>query len=105
MGFEEKIAQLKQISEIAALAGLKGEISDDGFAFMLGFEMDGGRSQVVRALFREMGFRGTEHEARTRMVLTYESCEPMVYPRRSRAERERLLVERHRVLVAGSTQG
>jgi hypothetical protein len=48
MGFEEKIAQLKQISEIAALAGLKGEVSDDGFAFMLGFEMDGGRSQVVR---------------------------------------------------------
>ena len=48
MGFEEKLAQLKQISEIAALAGLKGEISEDGFAYMLGFELDGGRSQVVR---------------------------------------------------------
>jgi hypothetical protein len=48
MGFEERLAQLKQVSEIAALAGLNGEMSDDGAAFMLGFEMDGGRSQVVR---------------------------------------------------------
>ena len=48
MGYEENLAQLKQISEVAALAGLKGEISDDGSAFMLGFELNGGRSQVVR---------------------------------------------------------
>ena len=47
MKVEERLALLKQLESIAALAGLKGVISDDGEFFIMGFEVGDGRSQRV----------------------------------------------------------
>lgn len=47
MKFEEKIARLKQIESVAALAGINGVISDDGEMFVLGFDQGEGRHQRV----------------------------------------------------------
>ena len=47
MKVEERLALLKQLESVAALAGLKGVISDDGEFFLTGFEVGDGRSQRV----------------------------------------------------------
>jgi hypothetical protein len=47
MKVEERLALLKQLESVAALAGLKGVISDDGQFFLMGFEVGDGRSQRV----------------------------------------------------------
>jgi hypothetical protein len=47
MKVEERLALLKQLESVAALAGLKGVISDDGEFFLMGFEVGDGRSQRV----------------------------------------------------------
>jgi hypothetical protein len=61
---------------------------------------DAHRYEVVRRLFAELGFAAEESEVRTRMFLCNESCERFVFPRTSRADRERYLLERHRVYCA-----
>ncbi|MFM8891244.1 MAG: hypothetical protein ACKOTB_06400 [Planctomycetia bacterium] len=47
MKAEERLSLLKQVESVAALAGLKGEISDDGQCFVMGFDQGEGRSQRV----------------------------------------------------------
>jgi len=48
MSIQERLDQLKTISEVAALAGLRGQIDDESQAFVLGFQLNDGRSQMVR---------------------------------------------------------
>ena len=47
MNVEERLEILKQIGNVAALAGLKGGVDDQGKHFMMGFSLDEGRSQAV----------------------------------------------------------
>ncbi len=47
MTIEEKLEILKQIGNVAALAGLKGGVDDEGKHFMMGFNLDEGRRQSV----------------------------------------------------------
>lgn len=47
MNDEERQAILKQVESVAALAGLRGMVSEDGDCFRMGFETDSGRSQQV----------------------------------------------------------
>lgn len=47
MKVEERLAVLKQIESVAALAGFKGVISDDGQFLVVGFDLGQGRSQRV----------------------------------------------------------
>lgn len=58
---------------------------------------DAHRYEIVYGLFTELGFPEEESVVRTRMFLCYESCERFVFPRTSRADRERYLLERHRI--------
>ncbi|MDF1566252.1 MAG: hypothetical protein P1V51_24685 [Deltaproteobacteria bacterium] len=47
MNVEERLDVLKQIGNVAALAGLKGGVDDQGRHFMMGFALDDGRRQAV----------------------------------------------------------
>lgn len=47
MNTEEKLAVLRQVESIAALAALKGEVLNDGSHFRMGFRRDQGRTQQV----------------------------------------------------------
>jgi hypothetical protein len=47
MKVEERLAVLKQLESIAALAGIKGVIHDDAEFFVIGFDMGDGRNQRV----------------------------------------------------------
>ena len=47
MQIEERFQILKQVENVAALAGLKGRINDDGSHFAMGFGTTAGRSQLV----------------------------------------------------------
>jgi len=60
--------------------------------------VDARRAEVVGGLFREMGFDEVEATMRTRVILCYESCERHVFATLSKAERERTLLARHRML-------
>ena len=60
--------------------------------------MDARRTGVVKRLFEQMGFSEPDLTMRTQVILTYESCEPAIFPRASRAMRARLLAARHRML-------
>ena len=47
MSLQNKLDVLKRISEVAALAGLRGQIHEDTMRFGMGFNLPEGRSQVV----------------------------------------------------------
>lgn len=47
MEFEQRLQVLKQVANVAALAGLRGKIGDDGQSFGMNFETAAGRSQGV----------------------------------------------------------
>ncbi|MFM7649254.1 MAG: hypothetical protein ACKO50_14550 [Cyanobium sp.] len=47
MKIEERLEILKKVESIAALAGLRGVVTDDGDCFRMGFETTNGRSQGV----------------------------------------------------------
>lgn len=47
MSIEERLEVLKQVEQVAALAGVRGQIDDDGRHFQMGFNLSGGRSQLV----------------------------------------------------------
>jgi hypothetical protein len=47
MKIEERLEILKKVESIAALAGLRGAVSDNGDCFGMGFETNNGRSQRV----------------------------------------------------------
>lgn len=47
MKIEERLEILKKVESVAALAGLRGAVSDDGDCFRMSFETDNGRSQQV----------------------------------------------------------
>lgn len=47
MNAEERLAVLKQVESIAALAELRGQILDDGSHFRMGFGAGQGRSQQI----------------------------------------------------------
>jgi hypothetical protein len=53
MSVEERLAVLKQVSQIATLAGLKGVIDDDAKFFKMLFQLGEGRDQLV--LIRHTG--------------------------------------------------
>lgn len=44
---QKEIAILEKFSDVAALAGIRGEIDENGDNFIAGFELDQGRSQMV----------------------------------------------------------
>jgi hypothetical protein len=44
---EERLAILKQVEQVATLAGFRGAIDNDGAHFIMGFETTQGRSQQV----------------------------------------------------------
>ena len=56
----------------------------------------------LRRLFAKMGFDELEAENRSRLFLYYEMGEPAMFARQSKSLEERLIVERHRYLTAGS---
>jgi len=47
MKIEERLEILRKVESIAALAGLRGAVSDDGDCFGMGFETNNNRSQRV----------------------------------------------------------
>lgn len=47
MRIEERLDVLKKVESVAALAGLRGSVSDDGDCFGMTFEIANGRSQRV----------------------------------------------------------
>ncbi len=47
MKIEERLEILRKVESIAALAGLRGAVSDNGDHFGMGFETNNGRSQQV----------------------------------------------------------
>lgn len=47
MRIEERLQTLKQVENVAALAGLRGRIDDDATHFAMGFNTGDGRSQQV----------------------------------------------------------
>lgn len=47
MEFEQRLQVLKQVANVAALAGLRGKIGEDGQSFGMSFKTAEGRSQVV----------------------------------------------------------
>ena len=47
MEIEQRLQVLKQIANVAALAGLRGKIGDDAQNFAMNFETAAGRSQLV----------------------------------------------------------
>jgi hypothetical protein len=47
MASEQELEILKQFTDIAALAGIKGKIDEEIGRFVAGFELDEGRSQLV----------------------------------------------------------
>ena len=47
MEIEERLKVLKQVENVAALAGFKGRIDNDGAHFAMGFSTTAGRSQQV----------------------------------------------------------
>ena len=47
MSFEKRLEILKQIAETANLAGMRGEIAENGHSFAMGFELGEGRRQLI----------------------------------------------------------
>ena len=47
MSIEQRLETLKQVAQVAAVAGLKGRIDDDGRHFEMGFSLNDGRTQKV----------------------------------------------------------
>ena len=47
MKIEERLELLKQVANVATLAGLKGRIDENGKHFVMGFDMKDGRGQQV----------------------------------------------------------
>ena len=57
------------------------------------------RHRFISGLFRRMGFRGTEIEIRTRIVLCFLSWEPSLYIEQSDRQRKQLLKKEHDFLI------
>lgn len=55
MSLQETLDALKEIEQIATLAGLKGAINDDQARFEMGFNLDQGRAQMVYVRFAGKG--------------------------------------------------
>lgn len=64
MNAEETMAVLKQVESVAGLAGLRGEVQDDGSHFRMLFASDRGRSQQVFV-------RPTGHTPEGKVVVTF----------------------------------
>ncbi len=47
MAVKEVLNVLEKVEEIATLAGMNGRINEDHLHFEMGFQLDGGRSQIV----------------------------------------------------------
>lgn len=67
MGVRENLEVLQRVSEVATLAGVNGRIDEDRMCFAMGFELDGGRKQMVYV-------RNTSKDAERRIVTVFSPC-------------------------------
>jgi len=57
------------------------------------------RKHFIRSCFERIGFRGTEAEIRTRLMLCYMSWEPSMYAQESKSKRLQFLELQHALLT------
>ena len=58
------------------------------------------RIEWLRAMFRDLGFKGTEAEMRARLFVYYQLAEPSVLWRESKSKRREIMRLRHRLLTS-----
>jgi AcrR family transcriptional regulator len=68
-------------------------------------EVDGVRLETIRDQFFALGFKGQDAENRSRLFLYYEIASPAFFRKPSKEDQEKLLIERHRFLTTGRTEG
>ena len=67
MGAKDTLAILEKVVEVATLAGIKGEVDDDMMAFITGFNLPEGRSQMVYVV-------DTSQDTDKKIITIYSPC-------------------------------